>query len=161
MKIAILSDTHGRQATLARALVEARERGVTTVIHCGDLDDAETPLLLRGFDCHVVFGNCDLDRDGIADAVAAVGGTLHGDWGTFERAGRRLVFLHGDDAGRMRELLQSEAFDYLFHGHTHQARDETVGRTRVINPGALHRARPKTFVVLDLDTGLAESIIVE
>jgi hypothetical protein len=35
-----------------------------------------------------------------------------------------------------------------------------VGKTRVINPGALHRARPKTFVVLDLKNGELERIEV-
>jgi predicted phosphodiesterase len=49
----------------------------------------------------------------------------------------------------------------VFYGHTHQAAEHRTGKTRVINPGALHRARPKTFVVLDLATGEVESVVVE
>ena len=45
-------------------------------------------------------------------------------------------------------------------GLLHQVRDDRVGRTRVINPGALHRARPKTFAVLDLASGEIETVIV-
>ena len=30
----------------------------------------------------------------------------------------------------LRELIQSEAFDFVFHGHTHVIRDERIGPTR-------------------------------
>jgi predicted phosphodiesterase len=51
--------------------------------------------------------------------------------------------------------------DYVFHGHTHVAEERKSGRTRVINPGALHRARPKTFAILDLASGALESVEVD
>jgi predicted phosphodiesterase len=72
-----------------------------------------------------------------------------------------LAFVHGDDRRLLEDLERSGAFGYLFHRHTHQAADRPSGPTRVINPGALQRARPKTFVVLDLASGEAESVVVE
>ena len=66
-----------------------------------------------------------------------------------------------DDHRLLRDLENSGHFDFIFHGHTHQAADRRVGKTRIINPGALHRARPKTFVVLDLASATVESIAVE
>src|SRR5262245_31880493 len=161
MRIGVLSDSHGRYRTVARALELLRGRGVTTLLHCGDIDDAFTVGLFRGLDAHFVFGNCDTDRDELRRAMREAGVTLHEPWGHLELAGRKLVFLHGDDERLMRDLLSSGAFDYLFHGHTHQPRDEQVGPTRVINPGALHRANPKRFVVLDLDSGELEAVEVE
>jgi putative phosphoesterase len=160
MLIGVLSDTHDRRAAAAWALDELRRRGVTTVLHCGDVESPEMLELFRGLDAHLVFGNCDGDREGLRAAAAAVGATHHGDWGCLELAGRRLAFLHGDDGGLQRDLEASGRFDYLFHGHTHRAADRQAGPTRVINPGALHRARPKTFVVLDLADGRLESIAV-
>ena len=40
--------------------------------------------------------------------------------------------------------------DYLLSGHTHVPHDQRFGAMRWINPGALHRARPKTFALLDV-----------
>ena len=42
--------------------------------------------------------------------------------------------------------------DYIFHGHTHIQRDERVRSTRIINPGALHRASHYTVATLHLST---------
>jgi putative phosphoesterase len=161
MKIAIVSDSHGRHATVGRALEMIRERGITTVLHCGDIDDAETVQLFAGLDAHFVFGNCDWDRQGLSRAMTDAGVTGHDAWGQLELEGVKIAFLHGDDDRQMRDLEVSEHFDFLFHGHTHLAAERQSGPTRVINPGALHRARPKTFAVLDLATKATERVVVE
>jgi putative phosphoesterase len=160
VKIAILSDTHSRHATVARALQLLEGRGVELIIHCGDIEDADTVWHFPAH-THFVFGNCDADRMGLRRAIEELGATLHDPFGELALAGARLAFLHGDDSRLLRELKQSGKYDYLFHGHTHVAADHTDGRTRVINPGALHRARPKTFAILDLPGGELESVIVE
>jgi putative phosphoesterase len=160
MRIGIVSDSHDRRPALSWALAHLRDQGVTTVLHCGDIEGPEMIELFRGLDAHFVYGNCDYDREGLRDAISAIGATLHEPFGHLELAGRKLAFLHGDDAVLLHDLENSEQFDYLFHGHTHQAADRTSGPTRVINPGALHRARPKTFVILDLATGQRESVEV-
>ncbi len=161
MLLAILSDTHSRHATVRRALALVRERGVRTVLHCGDIEDPETVALFRGLDAHFVFGNCDGDRAGLRAAVTEEGLTLHEPFGHLEVEGVKLAFLHGDDASLMRDVERSGHFDYLFYGHSHQAREHRTGPTRVINPGALHRARPRTFAILDLAGGNLESVEVE
>lgn len=161
MQIGILSDSHGRRPALVAALAELRERGITTVLHCGDVEDPATVTLFRGLDAHFVPGNCDHDPEALRAAVEAVGGTFHDGWGQLELEGRKIAFLHGDDGARLRELANSGYFDFLFHGHTHLAAEHRTGPTRIINPGALHRARPKTFLILDLPSGATESVIVE
>jgi putative phosphoesterase len=158
MKIAIVSDTHNRHANVRLALAEIRKRVVTTVLHCGDIEDAETVRLFEGLNANFVFGNCDYDLDSLRRAMSATGATLHEHWGHLELGGRKLAFMHGHEKQLLQEVEESGHFDYLFHGHTHVAADRRNGPTRVINPGALHRAKPKTFVVLDLATGTAESI---
>ena len=161
MRIGIVSDTHGRHAAVRLALVELRERGVTTVLHCGDIDDLETVALFRGFTTHFVFGNCDSDRTALRAAMADIGAVLHDPFGSVEIEGVKLAFVHGDDMRTMRDVENCGYFDFLFYGHTHQAEEHRTGPTRVINPGALHRARPKTFLVLDLPSGEAESVSLE
>jgi uncharacterized protein len=160
MKIAILGDTHSRHATVRLALDAIKKRGVTTVLHCGDIEDAETVRLFQGLDAHFVFGNCDYYLEDLRRAMAEVGATSHEHWGQVELGGRKIAFMHGHDKSLLQEVEDGGRFDYLFHGHTHVAADRRNGPTRVINPGALHRARPKTFVVLDLATGAAESVVL-
>jgi putative phosphoesterase len=161
MQIGILSDTHSRYQTVEKALQFLQERKVNVVLHCGDIEDAETVWLFHGFTAHFVFGNCDTERASLRQAIHGIGETLHEPFGHLELNGVKIGFLHGDDHRLLRDLENSGHFDFIFHGHTHQAADRRVGKTRIINPGALHRARPKTFVVLDLASATVESIAVE
>jgi putative phosphoesterase len=160
MRIGIVSDTHGNRLMVNLALAELHQRGITTVLHCGDIDDAETVALFRGFTTHFVFGNCDTDREALRAAMADVGATLHDHFGSVELEGVKLAFLHGDDQAMMRDVERSGYYDFLFYGHTHQAEEHRTGSTRILNPGALHRARPKTFVVLDLTNREVESVMI-
>jgi uncharacterized protein len=159
VKIAVISDTHSRYAAVESALKRI-EHDVELIIHCGDIADAETVWLFPG-NTHFVFGNCDYERTSLRQAMHGIGATLHEPFGRLELSDTRLAFVHGDDSRLLGRLENEGTFDYLFHGHTHVAEDRRTGATRVINPGALHRARTKTFVILDLDTGDAEYIPIE
>jgi putative phosphoesterase len=160
MKIAILSDTHSKQSTVLAALDEAARRGVEIILHCGDIADADTARL---FPAHTqfVFGNCDHDRDEIERAVREIGGMLQQPFGHFEVGGKTIGFVHGDDHQMLHDLEVSDAFDFIFYGHTHQAKEHRTGKTRVINPGALYRAAVKTFVILDSESGKIEQVTVK
>jgi putative phosphoesterase len=160
MQIGILSDTHSRHQTVRTALQLVRDRGVNLVLHCGDIEDVETVELFRGFAAHFVFGNCDGDREELRRAAARISATLHEPFGNLEQEGVKIAFLHGDDKRLLRDVEQSDAFDFVFYGHTHQVEEHRSGRTRVVNPGALHRARPKTLALLDLATRNLESVRV-
>jgi uncharacterized protein len=161
MHIGIVSDTHNRYRTVEKALGLLRQRGVTTVLHCGDIEDAAVVEQFRGLDAHFVFGNCDTERAELREAMTAAGVRLHEPFGHLEVDGKNIAFLHGDDGRLLRDLITGGAYDYLFHGHTHQRRDERIGPTRVVNVGALHRARPKTFGVLDPGSGELEIVPIE
>ncbi len=157
MRIAILSDTHSRHATVEIALRMIDERGVELILHCGDIEDADTVWLFPG-NTHFVFGNCDSERISLRQAIHGIGGTLHEPFGEMELDGNRIAFIHSDDKKLFEKLETSGQFDFLFYGHSHMAKEHKTGPTRVINPGALHRARPKTFAILDLERGEVDSI---
>ena len=161
MKIAVLSDTHSRYATVAKALQIIKERAIIEVIHCGDIEDAETIELFQGLKAHFVYGNCDLERLSLARKVEDLGLTLHESWGNVEIEGVKIAFLHGHDKQLMEDVENSGYFDFLFYGHTHKAAEHRTGPTHVINPGALHRANPKTFVILDVPGGEIERVEVQ
>ena len=161
MRIGIVSDTHSRYATVDAAVKLLRQRGVYCVLHCGDIEDADTVWLFEDLTTHFVFGNCDTERASLRQAIDAIGGTLQEPFGNLELEGHKIAWMHGDDKRLFQDIENSGHFDYLFYGHTHVAEEHRTGSTRVINPGALHRARQKTCVVLDLATGEAESVVVE
>jgi uncharacterized protein len=160
MRIGIVSDTHGRYEIVQRALELLKEQSIDLILHCGDIDDAETVQLFEGFNTHFVFGNCDWDKAGLRKAMDATGANLHEHFGSLELAGVKIAWTHGDDKRLLRDLENSGHFDYLFYGHTHQRAQHQTGQTLVINPGALQRARPKTFSILDLTNRELQSIEV-
>jgi putative phosphoesterase len=157
MRIAILSDTHGRETWVRYALQHAANRAVDLILHCGDIDDAATARLFPAH-THFVYGNCDYYRDEIRSAIEQVGATLHEGFGLVEAEGSKLAFVHGDDKRQLHDLIASDAFDFVFYGHTHVAEEHRVGKTRVINPGALHRVATKSFIILDLPSGSIDTI---
>jgi uncharacterized protein len=159
MRIAILSDTHSRYATIEAALELVAQYKVDLLLHCGDIEDAEAVWLFPP-NTHFVFGNCDQERASIRQAVHGIGATLYEPLGRLELDGVRIAWMHGDDAGLMRVAEQGGDYDYLFYGHTHVAAERRTGDTRVINPGALHRVRKKTFLILDVPSGETETVVV-
>jgi putative phosphoesterase len=161
MRIGIVSDTHSRLSTVARALDLLAPHQVACVLHCGDIEDAATVRLFRDVPTHFVFGNCDHDRQELRDVIAEVGATIQEPFGNLELEGRKIAWIHGDDARLFRDLEHSGQFDFLFYGHSHHAEQHRTGPTLVVNPGALHRARVKTIVVLDLTSGALQSVVVE
>lgn len=153
MKIGILSDTHamvGRTRELAELLLAEK---VEAVLHCGDIG-SETILHQltaifgpSGIPVHAVLGNVDYDD------YPDVGVTMHGRFADLKLGGRRIAVIHGDDYRGLQEAASSGRYDFVFTGHTHQRDDRTVGRTRVINPGAVQRTLEPGGAVLDLKSG--------
>jgi putative phosphoesterase len=160
MKIAVLSDTHNAYQTVEKALDVLRDRDIDFVIHCGDIEDRAMVELFRGFTTHFVFGNCDTDRPDLRAIMKKTGATLHEPFGDLELEGRKIAWIHGDNKRLMDDVARSGHFDYLFYGHTHVAREEQLGPTRIINPGALYRCRVKTFLILDPAARTHETITV-
>jgi putative phosphoesterase len=162
MRVGILSDTHDNKAALARATEAVRAEGIETLFHCGDLTSPAMLPLLAGFQVHLARGNMDV-ASAISEAVTRTSPrTCYDRECHAVMARKQLVMLHGDNAARLSELIQSQQFDYVFHGHTHRRRDERIGRTRVINPGALGGLRlpgqARTICVLNLQSDESRSM---
>ena len=150
MRIGVVSDTHG-QVSFTRAAVQMLESlDVELVLHCGDIGSADVVRLFDPWPTHFVFGNVDDDVRSLRSAMRTGGHTCHERWGELELAGRRVTLLHGDDNRLLRQLVESGEYDLVCHGHTHVAAHDVRGRTHVLNPGALHRARYHSLAIVDL-----------
>lgn len=163
MILGILSDSHGDAQVTSRALELLRGRGAEMFIHCGDLCGTAVLDVLAGLNCLFVWGNCDHPDAALKKYVRDIGLPLPVGELTLELAGKPIAVFHGHEGG-FPSAVESGRFDYVLHGHTHRYADTRVGRTRVINPGALFRAKPHTVATLDvaadtvcflrLDTGM-------
>ncbi|MGB7539162.1 MAG: metallophosphoesterase [Anaerolineales bacterium] len=162
MLIAILADTHDNRTAIRKALALARGRGAAEIFHCGDLTSASVVDLFQGWTLYYVEGNMDREGREIRAAVdrlvtgSACAAELH-----LERDGLRIALMHGSRTDRLAEAIQSGKYDFVFHGHTHRRRDERIGRTRVVNPGALGSTAAAKYSFCILDTTSREIDFME
>ena len=161
MLVGILSDTHDRAAITGAAVRLLLDAGAEFFIHCGDVGGQDVLDALAGLRCAFVWGNTDYEQRPLARYAESIGVRCLGHSGELELGGKSFAVLHGDDFPAMNRLLTAQRHDYLLHGHTHVRADRRVGRTRVINPGALHRAREKTVALLDTDSDELRFLVVE
>jgi hypothetical protein len=152
MKIGIVSDTHDHLDNLAVALDTFRAEGVRQLLHCGDLCSPDVVQAMASFDVRIARGNMDRHPDLTRVVKATFLGDRLARLHRFSLDGHAAAMLHGDQEGRLRDLIYSGDYAYIFHGHTHRRRDEMLGRTRVINPGALGGTRwqQRSFCIFDL-----------
>jgi hypothetical protein len=152
MIIGIVSDSHGRTDRLAAALELLRDRGARAVVHCGDVGGLEDLKVLGrcGLVAWAVLGNVDRHVQRLLEAAWGLGIDASAEVVQVDLSdGRRLAATHGHDGAQLRELIAQGQFAYVCHGHSHLRRDDRIGGTRIINPGALHRSAPPSLAVLD------------
>ncbi len=152
MLVGVLSDTHGHRQPARAAMKLFTRQGVEYVIHCGDVGGIEVFSELLALPCTFVWGNTDFPEQGVHAFLDSVGLPVPGDPPTrLTLEGKRFAVFHGHEPGFGRAANGVDV-DYLLHGHTHVARDERIAGVRIINPGALHRAHPKSVATLDTQT---------
>jgi uncharacterized protein len=154
MIVGILSDTHDRVDAAAAAIAALKAAGTEYFLHCGDVGGEGVLDELAGLRAAFVWGNNDWDRAGLQRYAQDLGIQCFGVFGELELDGKLIALTHGDDARAVRGVLDGQRHDYLFVGHSHVKADTRVGRVRVINPGALYRAREKTAATLDTASDL-------
>lgn len=160
MKLGIMSDNHGRLQPVQIALEMFQERGVECVAHCGDLGGLETLELLAGWKFWFVWGNTDCPDPTWRPIVQSLGATWPEKVPVMIDAGEsRIAVYHGHEPG-FRRIRGLSDCTYVLHGHTHEPSDRREGPLRVINPGALHRASPKTVAMLDTELDELEFLTV-
>lgn len=157
--IGLLSDTHGNLQTTQAALRALQQRSAEYLIHAGDICGEEILEQMAGTPGAFVFGNNDFDHGRYRRLAETLDLTCLEEGGTLTLDGKTIAVAHGDNGAIVRRLLASKP-DLFIYGHTHVPLDTVENGVRCINPGALHRARPKTCAALDTATGQLELIEV-
>ena len=162
MKIGIVSDTHGRDERLREGLKQLLSQGAEIVVHCGDIgQECLLALSELSVPTYAVAGNIDqANLEGIL-ALARAGNVTFGQDMVVVSLGSQgnLAATHGNKADLLHELV-SGGYSYVCHGHSHLRRNERIGRTRVINPGALHQSASFTVALLDTASDMVEFLPV-
>jgi len=150
--IGILSDSHGRHLMVRKAVALFHDLDVGHVIHCGDVGGVKVFDEVVGRPFTFVWGNTDYDSPDLLAYLEGAGlSAPEGVPTSLSLQGKSLAVFHGHERG-FAAAVDSLDVDYILHGHTHIACNEVFNGKRIINPGALHRARRKTVATLDTAT---------
>jgi len=167
-KIGIISDTHDNLPAVDRCLEELRARGVTTLIHAGDIIAPFTlrRILERGFRFLGVFGNNDGEVVILSRMAREHGIVLTHQPLVTQVEGLSLLVMHGipspqETKDLVTKLASGGTFDVIVYGHTHEVDVRRVGRTLVINPGEACGYLTGKRTVAILDTERLEVEVVE
>ncbi len=152
MRIGVISDTHDRVEQTRPAVDIFIAEGVERVLHCGDIGSRFVVELFDRWETHFVFGNTDYEQRALRESMELAGHVCHGRYGEVEWAARRIAFLHGDDFRHWQQAIASQEFALVCSGHTHQKAVEIVGKTVVLNPGAIERVAVPSVAIVDLST---------
>jgi len=158
MKLAIISDTHNDSRALTHFLALMKNIQISTICHCGDLSSPKMIPLFNGFQVFYSFGNCDYLSGEIHDQFLLLGTeSLASTLCQFILQDIPMAVVHGHDRN-INTLAKSGKFRYIFTGHTHKKKDETIKNCRIINPGSLSSRGYNigTYAILDLDCNVLE-----
>lgn len=152
MLIGLMSDTHNNRPGMRYALDIFRALGIRVLLHAGDLISAELLEEFKDFSLFLSFGNGD-DPFYISTKAERLSERFEcEEMLDLNLADKRIFMIHGDHRSELEKRITSGGYDYVIHGHSHRFRDEKVGSTRVINPGAMggRFVVEKSFATLDL-----------
>lgn len=152
----------------ARGAALLVKHGATALIHLGDIcsESVIDALVVAGpaekgetvgamIPVHLTWGNNDEygGAAGWTGYAQSLGIEVHYPSGVLFGEGSAAVgFTHGHLQNELKALM-ARGCPYVLHGHTHVARDEMIGGSRLINPGALYRVAKASVALLDTESG--------
>jgi len=158
MALGIISDTHDDMEQIRKAVEIFNARGVSHVLHAGDLVSPFTFDFLAGLQCPFtgIFGNNDGDRLLLSKRS---GGNIHAQPLALELEGVKIALVHEPLA--VEALARCGLYDLVIYGHTHAPDVRRAESALVINPGKAARLHKGRSTLAVLDTKKMEAEIIE
>jgi putative phosphoesterase len=138
MLIGICSDSHDNVPNIKRAVSFFVSQNVSKVIHAGDYCSPFTIQHFRELNFHGILGNNDGDIYLLMKKFQEIDGHLHGEFYRTEALERSIATYHGTVAEITKSLIESNRYDVVISGHTHDASVQDYNGTLAINPGTVH-----------------------
>ena len=144
MKIGIISDTHDRLESIKKAIELFEQNNIELIIHCGDW---VSPFTLEFFDAtpankipiKSVYGDNEGDIKRIIECNLKLSNPIEfcsKQAMELDLDGRKAIIYHGHDKAVLNALIKSQLYDVILTGHSHIVRNETEGKTLILNPGS-------------------------
>ena len=156
VKVGIVADTYDNRDGLRQLLDRFLVGGARWLFHAGGLGSPQLVDLLKPWQTYIVAGEKERGRTAIEVALqkARLQATLPPTLATTIE-GFRIGLCRGDDMPVVNRWARSGEYDFVFYGHSLRRTDTLVGKTRVINPGALGgpRYQSRSGFLLDLVSG--------
>ena len=157
MKIGVISDTHDRLPTFARAIAMFQNLKVDAIFHAGDYTAPFAAQLISPAEIntpvHCVYGNNDGDKAGLKSILPQiVDGPLF-----IELAGKKILMGHFLGLLNPKDIAQA---DVIITGYTHQVVNQVKANRLFLNPGECCGwvNDVPTVAILDLETLKADII---
>ena len=147
-----MANSDGRVEAVQTAVDLFRASGADFVVHLGDIGGRNVLDALASLGGFFVWGDRDHDRTGLLRYGDSLGLTCFGLMGEVEHADKKIMIYHGDDKSVLKKLIHEQQYDYVLCGHALSVEDETIGKTRVLNPGPMH-GDVKSAMLLEVESG--------
>jgi uncharacterized protein len=144
VKIGVVSDTHDDIENTKKAINIFNTMKVDHVLHAGDYVFPGMISLFKKLNKETKFygvrGNNDGELMGITRQFDALKNSQFlNEFGKLLISSKKIGIYHGTNSDLSGSLIESQLFDILILGHTHNKRIEKMGKTLVLNPGSLNR----------------------
>ena len=152
MKIGIISDTHDNLPQIKKAVDIFNQEKVELVLHAGDFVSPFTFLEFKNLNYPLkgVFGNNDGDKLYLQEKFKGIG-ELFPEPYQMNQNHKNIVILHKEEL--IDALAESQKYEIIIYGHTHQTDLRKIGKTIIINPGECGGwlTGKSTIALLDLE----------
>ena len=137
MKVGIIADTHDNLPLVDKAVKKLNQEKVDIVLHAGDYVSPFTVTRLKKLNAKLigVWGNNDGDHEYLKKRFAEIEGAELRDNFAQVTVDRLKVALLHDNGELFQSLVNSQGYDLVVHGHTHEAQTRKKGKTTIVNPG--------------------------
>jgi len=140
MLIGAISDSHDNLPLIKKAVQTLNEQNVELVLHAGDYVAGFVIPQLAKLNCRLigVFGNNDGDHELLKKRFSETTNcSIHDRFAQVTMDGCKIALLHGHETELLSAIVDSDHFDVVIHGHSHNYSIERKSKTLSINPGEL------------------------
>ncbi|MEM4246065.1 MAG: metallophosphoesterase [Candidatus Bathyarchaeia archaeon] len=159
-----MAASHDNLLKIKRAVEVINDWGADLVVHCGDFSAPFAASPYKDLDAPMiaVYGNNDAERGLIREKLEQAGKKIPGTFAKVEIDNRKIAVTHGDNIDLLDSLIESQVFDAVIYGHSHQASTRVAGGVLALNPGEVcgYLTGRHTFATLDTASMKAKIIRV-
>jgi putative phosphoesterase len=159
-----MADTHDNLPLVDKAIERLNREKAGMVLHAGDYVAPFTVVRFKQLKAKLigVFGNNDGDHEFLKKRFADIEiAEIRGNFAEVIVDGLKIALLHGEDEELLKSLVNTESYDVVVYGHSHEAKTYNKGKTIVINPGEVCGYLSGKSTIALLNTATREVTIVQ